>query len=33
MSKIWFKVVDLSAAAILDVEEKEGLVGASGAVF
>jgi len=25
--------VDLSAAAILDVEEKEGLVGASGAVF
>jgi len=25
--------VDLSAAAILDVEEKEGLVGAFGAVF
>jgi len=25
--------VDLSAAAMLDVEEKEGLVGAFGAVF
>jgi len=25
--------VDLSVAAILDVEEKEGLVGAFGAVF